>query len=195
MRHGVLEDHARSLREAEQNDLLGRQGQRGQPLEHVVDHHKRRREGGFVVRDGIAERVRVPALFARLGGGVKKLWLVEGLGQFQHVMGAGAASMQHDHAAPEAREQSWYPHSFSDPISDNEPAFTSALVVIDDMLKGLSALALPPEQIILLGFSQGACMILEYAVRNPRRYGGLVGLSGCLLSDPTTRRSRLRDRS
>jgi phospholipase/carboxylesterase len=93
------------------------------------------------------------------------------------------------YAAPEAREQSWYPHAFSDPVSDNEPAFTSALTVIDDMLKGLSALALPPEQIILLGFSQGACMVLEYAARNPRRYGGLAGLSGCLFGpddEPTT---------
>jgi predicted esterase len=107
-----------------------------------------------------------------------------------HGRGAGAHDMlklaeafdepQFFYAAPEAREQSWYPYHFADPVSDNEPGFSSGLVVIDDMLKGLSALALPPEQIILFGFSQGACLVLEYAARNPRRYGGLVGLSGCL---------------
>jgi predicted esterase len=108
-----------------------------------------------------------------------------------HGRGAGAHDMlklaeafdepQFFYAAPEAREQSWYPYDFADPVSDNEPGITSGLVVIDDMLKGLSALALPPEQIILFGFSQGACLVLEYAARNPRRYGGVVALSGCLL--------------
>jgi predicted esterase len=49
------------------------------------------------------------------------------------------------------------------------------------MLKGLAALAMPPEQVILLGFSQGASLVLEYAARNPRRYGAVVGLSGGLV--------------
>jgi predicted esterase len=88
------------------------------------------------------------------------------------------------YAVPQARGQSWYPHSFIDPVSDNEPDLTSALLVIDDVLKNLSAGALPPEQVILLGFSQGACLVLEYAARNPRRYGGVIALSGCLFGPP-----------
>jgi predicted esterase len=84
------------------------------------------------------------------------------------------------YAAPEARGHNWYPHSYADPISDNEPEFSSALKVIDDLVKDLAAQALPPEQLILLGFSQGACLVLEYATRNPRRYGGVVALAGCL---------------
>jgi phospholipase/carboxylesterase len=84
------------------------------------------------------------------------------------------------YAAPNARDNSWYPNSYVDSIKDNEPDFTSALRVIDDMVKDLAAKALPPEQLILFGFSQGACLVLEYAVRNPRRYGAIVALSGCL---------------
>jgi predicted esterase len=111
-----------------------------------------------------------------------------------HGRGAGAhdiLSLAEDfdepqflYAAPDAREQSWYPHSFTDPVTDNEPEFSSGLAVIDDLVKSLSAQALPPEQLILLGFSQGACLVLEYAVRNPRRYGGIVALSGCLFGPP-----------
>jgi predicted esterase len=109
--------------------------------------------------------------------------MLHGRGADAHDMISLAASIdepQFLYAAPEARGQSWYPHEFSDPVSDNEPDLTSGLLVIDDILKDLSAGALPPEQIILLGFSQGACLVLEYASRNPRRYGGIVALSGCL---------------
>lgn len=115
-----------------------------------------------------------------------------------HGRGAGAHDMialatridepQFLYAAPEARGQSWYPHTFSDPPADNEPDLTSALLVIDDLIKDLSADALPPEQVVLLGFSQGACLVLEYAARNPRRYGGVVALSGCLFGPADTPR-------
>jgi len=115
-----------------------------------------------------------------------------------HGRGAGAHEIlslaeqigepQFLYAAPQARESEWYPGGMLDPVSDNEPGLTSALVVIDDLLKGLAALAMPPEQVILFGFSQGACMVLEYAVRNPRRYGAVVGLSGGLIGPPGTPR-------
>lgn len=88
------------------------------------------------------------------------------------------------YAAPNARDNSWYPNSYIDPINDNEPDFSSALLVVDDMVKDLAAQALPPEQLILFGFSQGACLVLEYAARNPRRYGAIVALGGCLFGAP-----------
>jgi len=92
------------------------------------------------------------------------------------------------YAAPQARDSEWYPGGMLDPISGNEPGLTSGLTMIDDLLKGLAALAMPPEQVILFGFSQGACLALEYAVRNPRRYGAVVGLSGGLIGPPDTPR-------
>src|SRR5262252_5587117 len=72
----------------------------------------------------------------------------------------------------------WYPNSFRAPIESNEPWLSSALDVVAGLLDRLDAAGLPPERVVLLGFSQGACLTLEYAARNARRYGGVVGLSG-----------------
>ena len=47
---------------------------------------------------------------------------------------------------------------------------------------------IPPEAVFLLGFSQGACLILEYAARNARRFGGIFGLSGGLIGPDGTPR-------
>lgn len=40
---------------------------------------------------------------------------------------------------------------------------------------------IPPERVILLGFSQGACLTLEFAARNTQRFGVVFGLSGALI--------------
>jgi len=91
--------------------------------------------------------------------------------------------------APQARGQTWYPHSFLAPIANNEPALSSALAAVDAVLAQTDAAGIPPERTILLGFSQGACLVLEYAARNARRYGGLVGLSGGLIGPNGTPRA------
>ena len=83
--------------------------------------------------------------------------------------------------APEAAGRSWYPYSFLAPIVRNEPFLSSALELIDRLLDGVSSEGLERERVVLLGFSQGACLGLEYAARHARRYGGLVGLSGGLI--------------
>jgi phospholipase/carboxylesterase/glyoxalase family protein len=80
--------------------------------------------------------------------------------------------------APQAAGNTWYPNSFRAPIESNEPWLSSALDVIAGLLERLGGAGLPPERVVLLGFSQGACLTLEHAARNGRRYGGLVGLSG-----------------
>jgi phospholipase/carboxylesterase len=80
--------------------------------------------------------------------------------------------------APQAAGGTWYPNSFRAPIESNEPWLTSALSVVGGVVELLGGAGLPPERVVLLGFSQGACLTLEYAARNARRYGGLVGLSG-----------------
>src|SRR5207244_4414458 len=71
-----------------------------------------------------------------------------------------------------------YPNSFLAPIASNEPGLSSGLAVIESILAQLSAADISPERTILLGFSQGACLTLEYVARHAQRYGGVVGLSG-----------------
>lgn len=83
--------------------------------------------------------------------------------------------------APQAANNTWYPNRFSDPIASNEPWLSSALAVLERLFDRLDAAGIPPERTILLGFSQGACLALEYAARHARRYGGVVGLSGSLI--------------
>jgi predicted esterase len=83
--------------------------------------------------------------------------------------------------APQAAGGAWYPNSFRSPIESNEPWLSSALGVVGDVLERLAGTGVPAERTILLGFSQGACLALEFAARNARRYGGVVGLSGGLI--------------
>jgi phospholipase/carboxylesterase len=83
--------------------------------------------------------------------------------------------------APQAAGNVWYPNRFIAPISSNEPWLSSALSFIDRVLSQVSAAGIAADSVFLLGFSQGACLALEYAARNPRRYAGVIGLSGGLI--------------
>lgn len=83
--------------------------------------------------------------------------------------------------APQATGNTWYPYSFLSPIAQNEPFLSSALAAVGALLDRLAEAGIPPERTILLGFSQGACLALEFAARHARRYGGLAGLSGGLI--------------
>jgi phospholipase/carboxylesterase len=89
--------------------------------------------------------------------------------------------------APQAAGSAWYPRRFIEPIASNEPWLSSALALVGAVLTRVEAAGVPPERTVLLGFSQGACLALEYAARNGRRYGGAVGLSGGLIGPPGTR--------
>lgn len=95
--------------------------------------------------------------------------------------------------APQAAGRSWYPHSFLVPIERNEPYLSSALCVLDGLLDQLAGAGCAPERVVLLGFSQGACLALEYAARRARRYGGLIGLSGGLIGPDGTPRDYAGD--
>ena len=90
--------------------------------------------------------------------------------------------------APHAAGNAWYPNSFLAPIASNEPDLSSWLAVITSLLDQLAQVGIPAERTILLGFSQGACLLLEYTARNARRYGGVVGLSGGLIGPDGTPR-------
>src|SRR5687767_9534787 len=85
--------------------------------------------------------------------------------------------------APQAAGGQWYPNRFIAPVATNEPWLSSALAVVGDALAHVAGAGIPAERTLLLGFSQGACLTLEYAARNPRRYGGLIGLSGALIEN------------
>jgi predicted esterase len=90
--------------------------------------------------------------------------------------------------APQAAGRSWYPYSFLAPLEANQPYLDSALGRIESIVAGLLARGVPGERIALLGFSQGACLTLEFAARHPRRYGALMGLTGGLIGPPGTPR-------
>lgn len=83
--------------------------------------------------------------------------------------------------APQAEERTWYPYPFLAPLERNEPYLGSALALLGAIVETLEAQGLSHERLLLLGFSQGACLTLEFAGRNARRYGGLAGLSGGLI--------------
>jgi len=90
--------------------------------------------------------------------------------------------------APQAAGHTWYPLSFLSPIPQNEPGISSGLQVIARIIGELQGEGLDPERIGLLGFSQGACLSLEFAARHARRYAAVVGLSGGLIGPPGTPR-------
>ena len=90
--------------------------------------------------------------------------------------------------APQAAGHSWYPYPFTAPIERNEPWLSSALRVIDTLLERLSDAGFGSERVALVGFSQGACLALEYAARHARRYAGVIGLSGGLIGPEGTPR-------
>jgi len=92
------------------------------------------------------------------------------------------------YVAPQAAGYTWYPYSFMAPMERNEPGLSSALARLGEVLAGLEAAGITPERTILLGFSQGACLALEFAARNARRYAAVVGLSGGLIGPPGTPR-------
>jgi predicted esterase len=90
--------------------------------------------------------------------------------------------------APQASGHSWYPYSFLTPMEQNEPGLTSGLRVVDGLLRTLAAEGIAAEHVVLMGFSQGACLAQEYAARHARRYHAVIGLSGGLIGPPGTPR-------
>lgn len=90
--------------------------------------------------------------------------------------------------APQAAQNTWYPYSFLAPLAQNDPFLGSALAKLDELFSRLAESSIEPEQTVLLGFSQGACLVTEYAARNPRLYSAVVALSGGLIGPPGTPR-------
>jgi phospholipase/carboxylesterase len=107
--------------------------------------------------------------------------LVHGRGATARSIVRMADEFHHDgvaYLAPQAAENTWYPNSFLAPIESNEPSRSSGLQAISDAVDEANEAGIPTERVMLLGFSQGACLASEFVAQNPRRYGGLAVLSG-----------------
>lgn len=89
--------------------------------------------------------------------------------------------------APQAVGNVWYPYSFLMPIKQNEPNLSSALATVDVLVEHVLE-TLPAERMLIGGFSQGACLTLEYVARHPRRFGGVLAFSGGLIGPDGTPR-------
>ncbi|WP_459192209.1 alpha/beta hydrolase [Halosimplex sp. J119] len=85
--------------------------------------------------------------------------------------------------APQADRNTWYPNSFLQPVESNEPGRSSGLQAIEDAIGRATDSGIPTERVMVLGFSQGACLGTEFVARNPRRYGGVVAFSGGLIGE------------
>jgi predicted esterase len=88
--------------------------------------------------------------------------------------------------APTAADKTWYPYSFMADTAKNEPGLSSALDVLERLVADLVAKGIRKDHIGLLGFSQGACLTAEFAVRHADRFGGLVLYCGGLVGPPGT---------
>jgi predicted esterase len=119
-----------------------------------------------------------------LGQAEAALILVHGRGATAESILTLGNELYHDdftYLAPQAAGNTWYPYSFMAPIADNEPGITSALVAVGQAIIQVVNAGIPHNRIILGGFSQGACVALEFLARNARRYGGVLGFSGGLI--------------
>jgi phospholipase/carboxylesterase len=85
--------------------------------------------------------------------------------------------------APQATNNSWYPYSFLAPVEQNEPALSSALALVDKVVAQALADGFTADKIYFMGFSQGACLTLEYITRNAKQYGGVVAFTGGLIGE------------
>lgn len=90
--------------------------------------------------------------------------------------------------APDAPERTWYPYSFLVPMDRNEPYLSRSLELLGTIVQDLGAQGIDRRRIVLAGFSQGACLSLEFAARNAARYGAVIAFSGGLIGPPGTPR-------
>lgn len=117
--------------------------------------------------------------------------LVHGRGaSAQNMLGLAHELYHPDFAylAPQAAGHTWYPYSFLAPLEQNEPFLSSALALLDSVVDQVSAAGIPSERLMIVGFSQGACLAVEFAARRPRRYGGIVAFTGGLIGPDDTPR-------
>ena len=100
-----------------------------------------------------------------------------------------AARLDHPdftYVAPAAANGTWYPYSFMAEKDKNEPGLSSGIAVIEGVVDDVVKSGVSKDRIIVLGFSQGACLAAEYAVRHADRFAGVIAFSGGLIGPPGT---------
>ena len=95
--------------------------------------------------------------------------------------------------APQADNNAWYPYRFLVPVEQNEPHLSSALAKIDELVDAAVELGIHSKQVALVGFSQGACLALEYVARGSRAVAGVAAFAGDLIGDPNVARLPIPD--
>lgn len=120
----------------------------------------------------------------------KALVMLHGRGaDARDILGLAPRLNVNDYAllAPQATNHVWYPYSFLANPEENEPWLSSALDLVKEVVNDISDQGIAKEYIYLLGFSQGACLALEFAARNASRYGGVAAFTGGLIGDRISR--------
>ncbi|WFB65207.1 dienelactone hydrolase family protein [Sphingobacterium sp. WM] len=84
---------------------------------------------------------------------------------------------------PEADQNTWYPNSFIATVSSNQPKLDIALELIQQAVDLAKSKGITTDNIYILGFSQGACLTLEYSTRNAMKYGGIIAFTGGLIGE------------
>jgi phospholipase/carboxylesterase len=116
----------------------------------------------------------------------KALVMVHGRGAFaEDILSLAGYFNLKDFAlvAPQATNNTWYPYSFLAPPEQNEPWLSSALNILSGIVSDINTAGIASENIYFLGFSQGACLTLEFVTRNAKKYGGVVAFTGGLIGD------------
>lgn len=85
--------------------------------------------------------------------------------------------------APQATNHTWYPYSFMMPHKANEPWMSSALENVAAVVEEVEKAGVEKKSIYFAGFSQGACLMLEYLARNAEGYGGAAAFTGGLIGE------------
>lgn len=89
--------------------------------------------------------------------------------------------------APAATNHTWYPYSFIAPVQENEPWLSSAISLVEELVADCKNAGIAESAIHLLGFSQGACLALEFAARNAAPYGSVTAFTGGLIGEKINR--------
>jgi phospholipase/carboxylesterase len=121
-----------------------------------------------------------------LNNAKKALIMIHGRGAGAHDILSIAKHLKVDDfalVAPQAENRTWYPYSFLVPIAENEPSFSKSLDDIHQVVVAIQQNGIEKENIYFLGFSQGACLALEFTARNAAKYGGVVAFTGGLIGD------------
>lgn len=116
----------------------------------------------------------------------KALILIHGRGATaQDILGLSKELSVSDFAimAPQATNHTWYPHSFLVPVEQNEPWLSSALKMLNELVAEINDAGIKSANIFFAGFSQGACLTLEFVTRNARLWGGVAAFTGGLIGD------------